>query len=251
MPPPSLFRRPVRQTLATIGHAQTEFPVRTDDELRNAIGTIAARGSSGDGTTFGARITIVGPILASTGYVIPTECGGMQITAAGFTPIIPTTPIAVLFTLNARAVRLSSLLVEASGATNVVTTFLSSDASSAQHLCVDHCIINADKFIVDTGGKLNGSRMHDNLIADVTTASVAVVESGSTNVRYYANTHTGTHASNAVLLDATGGAWSIIGNDCNSRGIDTSASTFDNVISSNILAGTILRRATDAVGLNT
>lgn len=252
MPPPSIFTRPRRAVLPTVAQAQTEFPVRTDEELRNAIGAIAARGSSGDGGAFGCRITLVAPIFPSTGYSIPSTCGGMQITAAGLMPFIPQAPIAALFTVNARALQLLGLLVEAPSTTNAVTTFIKTDTSAVQHMLVRDCIVNADRFLLDTAGKAGSSRFIDNEATRVTATANPMIDSAATICRCRGNRFNSAAAAPILKLEAGAEWWSITDNHFGGRDIDTSASSGFNTISNNTQMGaTSAFAATDAVGLNT
>lgn len=227
-------------------------PVYDDADMRRAIGDVAVRtATSSDGTSFGSHLLIVGTLLPATPYIIPSTCGGLSIAAAGRILIQPIALLTSLFTLRARAVSFADLLVAAGSNGAGASVFLLTDTDSAQHTTVDNCVINADTFISDTGGKLNNSVFKGNRVAPLTAAAVPVVQSGAARCRYHANNHGGSTASNEFLLVAGASDWSVMGNNFNGRGVDTSAGSGFCSIAGNTRTGTIAKSATDSAGLNT
>jgi hypothetical protein len=226
-------------------------PVYNDADMRRAIGDVAVRTTaSGDGSTFGSQLLIVGTLLPATPYVIPATCGGLSIAAAGRIPIQPIALLASLFTLRARAVTFADLLVAAGSNGAGASVFLLTDTDSAQHTTVDSCIINADTFISDAGGKLNNSAFTKNTIAPLTAAAVPVVSSASARCRYHGNNHGGSTASKELLLVGAATDWSVGGNNFNGRGVDTSVGTRSSVANNTNCGGVVIAGG-DIAGLNT
>lgn len=227
-------------------------PVYDDADLRRAIGDVAARTTtSSDGTSFGSHLLIVGTLLPATPYIIPSTCGGLSIAAAGRILIQPIALLTSLFTLRARAVKFADLLVAAGSNGAGASAFLLTDTDSAQHTTVDSCIINADTFISDAGGKLSNSVFTGNTIAALTAAAVPVVQSAATRCRYHANNHGGSTASKELLLVAGATDWSVVGNNFNARGVDTSAGTRSAITGNTNIGGAPVIAGGDIAGNNT
>lgn len=255
--PVGLFRRPgaraVPQAVASWGGP---IPVRTEAELRNAIGRVGAAGQAGEefGAGFlGARIEICAPLTLGSPVEIGPTCRGLTIAAAGLLAITPRVALARMFLVNAPAVTLDGLFCQARSTSVFATTFVEiGDEDFAGDLFVMRdCFVAADRIFVDDGKGASRIRLTHNLHEDVSgTFAVPVLVDGRALIE---GNDIKDGGSGVIMVTSNGSRCRIIGNACDGGDIDTSASGGLNTIAANaeIGAGSAFAGTDDATGGNT
>lgn len=218
---------------------RTRFSVFSEDDFRRAINAISIRGASGAsiGAEFGCEIVLCGPIYPTAGFTIPATCNGLSIRATGRIPIVPSGVLPFLFEIHARGVTLRDLLVEQRDTSSYAVAFATTAGEDAKNLLVDACILNCDQLLADTSSQAQSVKITDTIIAQVSGASAAIIESGAFFGQVLGCQFSSTASSVAIKLDATAKAWRIVGNHgfvgSTATSIDTSASVGNNKLAAN------------------
>lgn len=224
-----------------------------DDDMRRVLTELADFNGSpvvgADGGRFGWTIVIAAALYPASKYTIPKNTNGVRIRSAGRTPIIPSGILPTVFEVHARAVTFSELLVDARGTTNYAQTFIATAGDNARNMLIEGCIVNADRFFVDTGGTADGVKIIANEIAAVTADATPMIESASLQGLVLGNRINPVAARSGVTLDAGARAWRIVGNhffvNAVAASIDTSASLGANRLAANSGASSKSLAATD------
>lgn len=262
----SLFgaRNQLRQILPTQATAQVFREVRTEDELRVAL-------QPGDVTTIaallantGRRIVITAPITLKAPIVIPESMPGTIIESHGFIPLTPGVDGIDAFEIRAPLVIIRDVLLYAdlinsrrfNRAFVMVdsgVTIAGSSVSPTSARIVNVEALGVNQFLVDettndaSDGWIDRCSMQ-RFANDVNADGVSL---NSSDWRITNSKMQGVGTGIAVRVGTNGSRTLIMGNYFGGDGVDTSASAGgENVISSNVNAGTIVNTGTDRVGLN-
>lgn len=254
------FPRPtgLRQTMNTQQQASVgERYVRTNAELRAAIGECAAAGQSagagaGDvNVPFGFSICMVGPIRISEPIIIPVECSGLHIRQIGRVPLLPDGVVSTVFDVRAALVTIADLLVVSESTADMFTAFVTLGASQADRCRVLHNHVVADQvFLSDASNDATKCIILGNQQQDVNGGAhgAPIVINGSRNTVQANCLEDG--GGDAVTV-ATGSRNRITGNFCNGADITTTASSGYNAVWYNDEVGTLTLHGTDSSGGNT
>lgn len=229
--------------------------VRTEDELRTALTPTNLTDVGAQVANIGRRIVIAAPITITSPIVIPPEMAGVTIESHGH------------IVITCGAGNIDAFDVRASLTTIRGLLFTSLAFAGKESLGIfNRCVIvgsNAafvrvlDCHIFDCGGILYvADGCPEGILRGCQVGTTAATTRDCVSIdavgwRVEGNILEGAGTGLAVLTSSTSSRCAIIGNDCATDGIDTSASSGLNVISSNTRAGTIANAASDAVGLNT
>jgi len=258
----SLFanRNALRPILPTQATAQVFREVRTEDELRVAlqppdVTTVAALLASS-----GRRIVITAPITLKAPIIIPETMPGTIIESHGFIPLTPGVDGIDAFEIRAPFVIIRDVLLVGSekrfnrafvmnGGTTVAGTIV--NPTSARIVNVEALGVN--QFLVDetTNDASDGWIDRCSMQRFANDVNVDGVSLNSSDWRITNSKMQGVGTGIAVRVGTNGSRALIMGNYFGGDGVDTSASAGgENVISSNVNAGTIVNTGTDRVGLN-
>lgn len=247
-----------RAMLAPVGQAQVFREVRTEDELRQALTPVDVTTTAALLANTGRRIVIAAPITLKAPIEIPAEMPGTVIEAHGFVPITCAVDGIDAFVIHAPLCTLRGLLivtkdidgVSAADAEwrNIVTVKAGGDHARIYDVYGYGCqtlvygddgvdevhVINCDFAVASSTG--NGPGIHWGGLA---------WHIGFNHLR-------GSGTGLAIEGNGSSERSTIIGNNCNGNGIDTSTGAGYNTIVGNANAGTITHHATqDAVSANT
>lgn len=255
------FPRPtgLRQTMNTQQQTSVgERYVRTNAELRSAVGECAAAGQSagagaGDvNVPFGFSICMVGPIRISEPIIIPVECSGLHIRQLGRVPLLPDGVVSTVFDVRAALVTISELLVVSESIADMFTAFVTLGATQADRCRVLHNHVVADRvFLSDASNDATRCIIYGNQQQHINdTHYASIVVNGSRNT-IEANHLTDADGANDVITVESGARNRINGNFCDGGNITTTASTGNNAVWFNDEVGTLTLHATDSSGGNT
>lgn len=248
----SRVRRPI---LPPIGLQSVFREVRTEDELRQALTPVDAGTTAALVANTGRRIVIAAPITLKAPIVIAATLPGTTIEAHGHIPIYCGVDGIDAFDVRAALVTLRGLLITGTSLTG--TTSLGEFATCVRvRANADFCRVldchtfDCDALLVveDTAGE---GMLRGCAVGVTSSANADCVTIDAAGWRIEHNILDGAGTGLAVEVTANGGRCSIVGNDCGTAGITTSASAGLNTISANTRAGAVTNHATDAVGLNT
>jgi len=244
-----------RGVLPPLGLQAVFREVRTEDELRQAltpldVGTIAALLAN-----TGRRIVIAAPITLKSPIVIPATLPGTTIESHGKLPVFCGVDGIDAFDVRAPLCTIRDLLITSPDVTGTTggpafarAVVFKAGANNGRLLDVD--VYGCDSLVVgEDGADSCHVRGCEVLVTSSNNANAVTVD--GTDWRITANTLDGAGTGLAVEVTANGGRCAIVGNDCGTAGITTSASAGSNTISANTRGGTLTTLATDAVGLNT
>ena len=255
------FPRPtgLRQTMNTQQQTSVgERYVRTNAELRAAIGECAAAGqSSGAGAgdvnvPFGFSICMVGPIRISEPIIIPVECSGLHIRQLGRVPLLPDGVVSTVFDVRAALVTISDLLVVSESIADMFTAFVTLGATQADRCRVLHNHVVADRvFLSDATNDATRCIILGNQQQSVNdTHDAPIVINGSRNTVEANHLADGDGVSDVITV-ASGARNRIIGNYCDGGDITTTASSGNSAVWFNDEVGTLALHGTDSSGGNT
>lgn len=154
-----VFRRPRRAILDPLGRAAgVDILVRSEDELRSAVGVISSRGEPG-------RIVVAGSFAVASSVLLGTGMAGSEISAAGGS-VIYAPASAALFPVGSNlpeAVRFSGLRVEGSdgGYAHTVIASANSSASGSVKIHVKDCSVKCTRFVDASSEGLSDSVISD------------------------------------------------------------------------------------------
>lgn len=249
---------PVRRTVST---ASLIREVRSEDEFRAAIASLAASnpvGTLGDVGQFfprGGEIVISTPISLTAPIEIPPRCLCLTIRSYGYIPITPLSVIAQMFLIRAPLVTIDGLFASAvSDGSGYATTFIeiADDAGAGDFCTIRNNYAICKSLVVDNSSGSTGAEVlrvernvHDRISG--TQAAITIRSEGAVVEKNRLN-HSG--AGDAITVTGIGYC-AIEGNYCEGGAITTSAcTTGQNVIDGNRRVGTITQHVTDRVGLN-
>lgn len=253
----SLFggRRPLRPILGTQALAQVMIEVRSEDELRRALTPKDTTTTAALVANTGRRIVIAAPITLKASVVIAATLPGTTIEAHGHIPIYCGVDGIDAFDVQAALVTLRGLLLTSTTLTGAASlgefaTCVRVRANADFCRVLDCHTYDCDSLLVaeDTAGEgmIRGCAVG---VTSSATANCVTIDALGWRIEH--NILDGSGVALAVEVTVNGGRCAIVGNDCATDGITTSASSGSNTISANTRAGTIANHATDAVGLNT
>jgi hypothetical protein len=246
----------VRAILSPIGLQSVFREVRTEDELRQAltpldVGTIAALLAN-----TGRRIVIAAPITLRSAVIIPATLPGTTIESHGKLPVFCGVDGIDAFDVRAPLCTIRDLLITSPDVTGTAggpafarAVVFKAGANNGRLIDVD--AFGCDSLVVgEDGADSCHVRGCEVLVTSSNNANAVTVD--GTDWRIMANTLDGAGSGLAVEVTANGGRCAIVGNDCSTAGITTSASAGSNTISANTRAGAVTAHATDdALGGNT
>jgi hypothetical protein len=249
-------RRPLRAILPATSTQQVAKEVRTEDELRQALQPLDTSATASLVGNTGRRIIITAPITLKAPITIDVSLPGTVIESNGYLPIICGTDGIDAFVVQAVRCTLSGLFfmsATAGGAATVGEFLTCVRVETTGDFCriLDCHTFDCDSFaVVETGandGIIRGC------IVGKTVATADCVTIDGARWRVMGNIlDAGTGGGLAVVVTANGGRCAIVGNDCGSDGITTSASLGNNTISANTRAGAVTAHASDdTLGGNT
>lgn len=240
--PPSIFTRPKRSTQRSVADSYDEIRVTSEQQLRNAIGTLAARGAGSDLASLGGGIVIVSPLTISSPIIIPEECAGITIRSIAKVPVTAATPaLSALFDVRAEFVSIKDMFVygtpEGYFDTFVLVTGSPIVGRSAKWLSVTDNIAFVNRLYVDdTADEAPAATIHNNkqVAADIGHPSASIVI-GSIAVSIVDNSIEGGSAGDVdqILFNVNGGYSTIRGNYLDERNINTSLGLGHNAIVGN------------------
>lgn len=269
----SIFQRPprVRQTLNTQQQGGVERYVTSEDELRRAIGEVAARFSvdaSGFPVALGGSIVIAKTFTVKAEITIPPQASLLSIRALSGCAILPDTlDQGTLFNVQAAFIKIRDLFVfyksTAGTPTSCFNIFVELEDVAAitvggtsinvnpENCHVTGCTFYGDRLFVDgSGGTGDDARIIDNWMTEANGSHSAALVFDSSRCAARGNTLSD-GGGDTVTLSTNASECMIIGNDCGNGDITSSASGGYNVISGNVRTGALAWHGTDAVGLNT
>jgi hypothetical protein len=214
----SIFARPPRGVLPSVGSNNADTIVRTENELRSAVGAVVASGSG-----YGKSITVSGVIKINSNVVIPSACAGLTVKGSG----------------------------ELVGGEFDGTLLL---VNSAEDISIDGLTLRipltavTQNMIYSTG--LRTSVRNVRIVGDL--SSLATVEqfNFTRQSSIYACTCFSVGAMGIRVSGVTAGC-AVFGNDLSGLDINTSAGTYSTVVGNRNIGAGSSYDATDAVGLNT
>lgn len=252
-----MFPRPPvrRQTLGTQAASIASQPVKSEDELRVAIGNVAAAQAgvttTNLGAITGAEIVLTSSFTVSAPITIPSTCQGLTIRGAGRVPILASGVVSSLFVVEASALTLRGFFIKSPDASNVFTYALVQPASASS--ATGSCVV--DDVLVFGGGVLScvGSVASNWLLRGVTfantiAAAAFAIDGDLQNGRIEGCKFTG---ANGIQIGAGGGRCAIVGNVLSGAAITTNASSGLNTIVGNANCGVITAAGSDAAAGNT
>lgn len=250
---------PRRAPLPTQPAAQRERWVRTDAELRSAIGAIAQGfDSTRVAPAVGSAIIIAAPFRVIAPIVIPGECPCLSIRATARFPIIADGVISTMFDVRAELFDVSGLYVFASDTTNYFTTFVtmtgsSTSGRSANFARIHGCHVTCDRILVDA----SSSDADDGALIDVHQQGV----NGSHSVSVYIDSprwrvigcDIDDGGGDSIELEANAESCRIVGNDLGGGDYRSTGSNGFNTFSANVRvgAGGAAHASDDLLGGNT
>lgn len=247
---------------------QAERYVRSESELRSAIGEATARfavDANGFPSALGGSIVVASSFTVKSTIVIPPKASLLTIRSiGGGVRLLPSTADqGTLFKVQGIFVTIRDLFVFYAATDGVPTAWFNTLVETEDLGLVDGLNVNpescrvllntfyGDRLFVD--GSAGGS--DDALIADNWTseangthAACVVLDSNQMICR---DNRLSDGGGDAVTVSANGVDCSVAGNDCAGGDITSSASAGGNVLRGNRRTGTITRHVTDAEGLNT
>lgn len=250
MSPPSIFTRPKRQTLQTLGTADVSVEARTFDQLVSLVGKAAARPKQP------LRIVIAAPITATATITLP-DVDGLTIEGIASAPITIGADLTNLFVFGSafgqRLVNLS-VNVATNGYELDYLANLPGGATAKGYAIVGNQVsVTVTSFtglqctgILDATGLFSTGTVRDNLVYGGISSTTLI------NGDVESSIIAGNISSNASSFAITGGGNAIIGNNLNGGTIDTSGAAIGlGTIVGNTNSQPIASHATDDEGLNT
>lgn len=245
-----------RAMLAPVGQAQVFREVRTEDELRQALTPVDVTTTAALLANTGRRIVIAAPITLTAPVEISASLPGTTIESHGKLPVFCGSDGIDAFVVNAPQCTIRGLLITSPDVTGVSSSVSFRNAVTLKAGANGARVLDVDTF--GCGSLVLGDANVDDVIVRgcVVLATSGTngnaVECDGTGWRIMGNLLDGSGTGLAVEVLSNGGRCAIVGNDCNSDGIDTSASSGSNTISGNTRAGTVSAAVgDDALGGNT
>jgi hypothetical protein len=227
--------------LTSTALAQTDYVVKTEDEMRNAISAVAAKGKP-------ATISIGASFAVRASFIIPAACAGLTIRASGRFPLVPVGLVSPLFDVRAPSITIRDVYIPfTSSATNQFLTF----------------VLDAAANTTGTGG---GIELHNNDVAATRLYVQTTTQFGAPVIAFNRCTASASEPAaciliitasarvvgnyiepDAVAVSVTGGSSGLglfTANDFTSGTVDTTGSLGLNRFSSNAWASATLH-ATD------
>jgi hypothetical protein len=249
-------RARVRPAFPSIGQGARFIEVTTEDQLRAALtprdtSSIAARVAD-----VGRRIVITAPITLKAPIIIDASLAGTTIESHGKLPIFCGVDGIDAFDVRAPLVTIRDLLITSPDVTGTTggpgfarAVVFKAGANNGRLLDVD--VYGCDSLVVGEDGA-DSCHVRGCEVLVTSSANANAVTVDGTDWRITANTLDGAGTGLAVEVTANGGRCAIVGNDCGTSGITTSASAGSNTISANTRAGVVTAHATDdTLGGNT
>lgn len=262
----SLFanRNALRPILPTQATAQVFREVRTEDELRVALQPSDVTTAAALVANTGRRIVITAPITLHSTIVIPETLPGTIIESHGFLPLSPGVDGIDAFEVRAPLVIIRDVMLYSDLKNNrrfnrafvmregtVLVDGFTVDPTGVRIINVEALGVN--QFLVDetTADADDGWIDRCSMQRFANDVNVDGVSLNSSDWRITNSKMQGVGTGIAVRVGTNGSRALIMGNYFGGDGVDTSASAGgENVISSNVNAGTIVNTGTDRVGLN-
>lgn len=252
----SIFSVPGRGIAPPTSQFQRSAFVATEQELRNAIGSAAARAASATLTAaFGTEIVLVKPIRLKAPVDLPSTVPGLTIRSQGRVPLMSTGLLDYAFLVRGPMTTLRDLFVYVDAdVTQRFATFVRAGewvASLAPNWCVlENNVVFADQFYDDPvpsfmpqTWRIVGNNF--NMGADARPAINGPMERADIS----GNSFDG--ATAAIDLGGASQHNRIEDNYLGGGSVTTNAGLGNNVIAVNTRAGAIAAAGTDQVGLNT
>ena len=248
----SRVRRPI---LPPIGLQSVFREVRTEDELRQALTPLDTGTTAALLANTGRRIVIAGPITLKSPIVI-AGLPGTTIESHGKLPVFCGVDGIDAFDVRSPLCTIRDLLITSPDVTGTSSgigfaraVVFKAGANNGRLLDVD--VFGCDSLVVgEDGADSCHVRGCEVLVTSSNNANAVTVD--GTDWRITANTLDGAGTGLAVEVTTNGGRCAIVGNDCGTAGITTSASAGSNTISANTRAGVVTAHGTDdALGGNT
>lgn len=261
------FARPpsVRQLMNTQQQAATgERYVYSEDELRAAISEVTSRfevDAAGFFMAGGGSIVVAGSFTVQEPITIPWPAVLLTIRALAGSRISPVAADqGALFIVQSAYTTIRDLFVFYGAIDGLPSAYFTTlveleETVNEYNIDPDRCSLIgnqvwAERLYVDETSAGDDAIIANNFIVDVGATADACVHITSKRCAVQGN-RLDQSTGDVVTLGA-GAEWcSIVGNHCDLNDITSSASSGENVISSNVRVGTITSHATDAVGLNT
>lgn len=254
---------PAPPAAAIPGAVDVEIAVRSEAELRAAIGAVVGRfryDPTSGGVAFGGAIVLAAPFKVKAPIIIPGKAVGLRIRGIGY-PIHANEPDqGVLFDVRAPYVRIEGIFAYGV-ASAFFNTFAELNAGGyadrastvalyPNNCTVRECIAYTDRLFVDaTAGNADDCRVLDCECIEANATHYAPVYIDSSDCRVV-RCGLPDGGGDTITVGANGERAKIVDNDCGGGDITTSASAGYNKIDGNTQAGTISSHATDAVGMN-
>jgi hypothetical protein len=249
-------RRPLRSILPATSTFQVAKEVRTEDELRQALQPLDGTSTAALVANTGRRIIITAPITLKSKIVIDASLPGTVIEANGYLPIICGNDQIDAFVVRAPLCTLSGLLFTSATLSGAATlgeflTCVRVEGTASSCRVLDCHTYDCDSMLVVESGASEGMLRGCAVGAGSASAADCVTIDAS-GWRVMGNVLDSGGGGLAVRVTANGGRCAIVGNDCSSDGITTSASLGNNTISANTRAGAVTAHASDdTLGGNT
>lgn len=252
-PFPSRVR--VRPAFPSIGQSARFIEVSTEDQLRAALTPRDTTSIAALVAETGRRIVITMPITLKSPIIIDASLPGTTIESHGKLPIFCGADGIDAFVVRAQLCTIRDLLITspdvtgiAGGAAFARAVVFQAGGDNGRLLDVD--AYGCDSLVVgEAGANACHVRGCEVLVTSANNANAVTIDGNDWRVT--GNLLDGSGTGLAVEVTANGGRCAIVGNDCGTAGITTSASSGSNTISANTRAGALTTHATDAVGLNT
>ncbi len=241
---------PKRAMLPATSTAQTDYVVKSEDEMRAAISAITAANGVLDPDfripKTASRIVIGAPFSVRGPVTIPIGCPGLVITSAGRIPLRALGVVDSLFIIYAAFVTIRDLFVVAETAVDMFTTFVTMPADCVDASftnVVDNFVLTDRLYVEETGADASGLVVRGNRQNDINGTHGSSIVTHSSGGSIMQNALSG--GPTAIEVAAGGGFISIVGNSMNGGDIITTASNGFNILASNPEPGTFTLHADD------
>lgn len=229
--------------------SQGEVQVRSAQELRAAVASIAARGSTTDLARGAGVVRICSPISMDASLVIPAACTGLTICASGRVPVSASGVVATLFEIRAANVTIRDVLCSSPSTSNMFTAFVTMGtaalAPGADSPTLIDNVVGADRLYVEPASvSTSAPLLRGNRQTEVNASHSASVEIHSHEGRVSDNV-LADGGGDTVTIGASGGDTTVVGNDFGGGDITTTASDGGNTVGINTNSGTLTLHADD------
>lgn len=239
-------RTRARATLAPTATQQVWREVTTEDQLRQALTPVDSTDNAGLAANTGRRIVIAGPITLSGPVEVSAKLPGLAIESHGHIPIWCGVDGIDAFLINAPLFTARGLLffaIDGGNSGNFARAFVLKDGANQARILDCHAfgcdaLVEGADGVDDVHVRGNDASTPSGRVSD------CVVFNGN-NWRIMGNLLAGSDTGIAVRAGASGQRAAIVGNDCSSDGINTSAGGGGNTISANTRAGTVTAHGGD------